>query len=256
MLLISLGAIDQEPLSAPKGIRIDSCHVIPSLDFQNMAVVFFKISRRITCFDSLPPRNAWTLLSWAHLIRSGPPCDSLSWFNSESTNEGPHLHLQNHFLLAIPSREWKPAIFTRPVHIKRRNLGRGHPRSLPITHCFSTHRFRSQDSCSASLCLSYFDHQFLKRLLGGLKEFIHNGVLGNDNPWVVRRPVVNVLAGRGCFIDSRLLRSVLSASLSLCCHSHHLAIISSAPLGVSTTYCYSSFLCAFSPCQFSPLLLS
>ena len=79
-VLISLGVVGQGPLSAPKAILIDSCHVISSIDFQNMAVVFFKFSRRITCFDSLPSGKAWTLLQRACLIRSGPPWDPLDSF--------------------------------------------------------------------------------------------------------------------------------------------------------------------------------
>ena len=75
-LLVSLLAIGQGPLSAPKAIPVDSCHVILSAGFQNVAVVFFKISRRITGCDSLSPGKAWTLLEQTHLIRSGPPWDS------------------------------------------------------------------------------------------------------------------------------------------------------------------------------------
>lgn len=55
-----------------------------------------------------------------------------------------------------------------------------------------------------------------------------------------------------CAHKQGLLREVASippASSSLCGHSQHLAVISSAPSGVSTTCCYPSFSRALVPPQ-------
>lgn len=99
-LLISLLAVGQGPLLAPKAtlrfLPRDPLHKL-----SKMAVGFFKASKIIPCFDSLPSGKAWALLWKAHLMRSGPPRKIFLSSSSESTDVGPYICLQNPFILAV-----------------------------------------------------------------------------------------------------------------------------------------------------------